>query len=211
MSKIIGIDLGTTNSVVAVMQGGEPVVIPNQEGARTTPSVVAITKIRRTPGRPSGQASGDHQSRKHRVFDQAVYGPPLRRSAGRNQARALQGDEGSARRRARRNFRQDLQPAGNLGDDSSEAEDRRGRFPRRKGDQGRHHRPGLFQRQPAAGHQAGGRDRRPRSAAHHQRAHRGGAGLRPRQEEGRNHRRVRPRRRHVRYFRSSKSAKASSK
>ncbi|MGC1829683.1 MAG: molecular chaperone DnaK, partial [Candidatus Acidiferrales bacterium] len=44
MSKIIGIDLGTTNSVVAVMQGGEPVVIPNQEGARTTPSVVGITK-----------------------------------------------------------------------------------------------------------------------------------------------------------------------
>ena len=44
MSKIIGIDLGTTNSVVAVMQGGEPVVIPNQEGTRTTPSVVAITK-----------------------------------------------------------------------------------------------------------------------------------------------------------------------
>src|SRR5271154_2411455 len=44
MSKIIGIDLGTTNSVVAVMQGGEPTVIPNQEGARTTPSVVGITK-----------------------------------------------------------------------------------------------------------------------------------------------------------------------
>src|SRR5882724_7142014 len=44
MGKIIGIDLGTTNSVVAVMQGGEPTVIPNQEGARTTPSVVGITK-----------------------------------------------------------------------------------------------------------------------------------------------------------------------
>jgi molecular chaperone DnaK len=44
MSKIIGIDLGTTNSVVAVMQGGEAVVIPNQEGGRTTPSVVGITK-----------------------------------------------------------------------------------------------------------------------------------------------------------------------
>ena len=44
MSKIIGIDLGTTNSVVAVMQGGEPTVIPNQEGARTTPSVVGFTK-----------------------------------------------------------------------------------------------------------------------------------------------------------------------
>ena len=44
MSKIIGIDLGTTNSVVAVMEGGQPVVIPNQEGGRTTPSVVGFTK-----------------------------------------------------------------------------------------------------------------------------------------------------------------------
>jgi len=44
MTKIIGIDLGTTNSVVAVVQGGEPVVIPDQEGARTTPSVVGITR-----------------------------------------------------------------------------------------------------------------------------------------------------------------------
>ena len=44
MSKVVGIDLGTTNSVVAVMEGGKPVVIPNKEGLRTTPSVVAYTK-----------------------------------------------------------------------------------------------------------------------------------------------------------------------
>src|ERR1051326_2464744 len=44
MSKIIGIDLGTTNSVVAVMEGGEPKVVPNEEGGRTTPSVVSFSK-----------------------------------------------------------------------------------------------------------------------------------------------------------------------
>ena len=54
MGKIIGIDLGTTNSCVAVMEGGQPTVITNTEGARTTPSVVAFTKTgERLVGEPA--------------------------------------------------------------------------------------------------------------------------------------------------------------
>ena len=54
MAKILGIDLGTTNSCMAVMEGGEPAVLENSEGARTTPSVVAFTK---TGERVVGQAA----------------------------------------------------------------------------------------------------------------------------------------------------------
>jgi len=54
MGRIIGIDLGTTNSCVAVMEGGEPVVIQNEEGQRTTPSMVAFTdKDERLVGQPA--------------------------------------------------------------------------------------------------------------------------------------------------------------
>ena len=59
MGKVIGIDLGTTNSVVAIMEGTEPKVLTNEEGARTTPSVVAFGKDGETmvgqAGTPPGQ------------------------------------------------------------------------------------------------------------------------------------------------------------
>ena len=58
-NKIIGIDLGTTNSVVSVMEGGEPVVITNAEGARTTPSVVAFT--------PEGERLAGMPAKRHAV------------------------------------------------------------------------------------------------------------------------------------------------
>ena len=54
MAKVLGIDLGTTNSCMAVMEGGDPAVLENSEGARTTPSVVAFTK---TGERLVGQAA----------------------------------------------------------------------------------------------------------------------------------------------------------
>ncbi len=62
MGKVIGIDLGTTNSCMAIMEGGEAKVLTNSEGNRTTPSVVGICQGRGAPGWPVSQTPGCDQS-----------------------------------------------------------------------------------------------------------------------------------------------------
>ena len=134
MSKIIGIDLGTTNSVVAVMEGGEPVVITNPEGSRITPSVVGFTK---TGERLVGQVAKR----------QAVTNPEntvfsIKRFMGRkfdevNEEMKMVPYRGRARverRRAHQGRRQGVLAAGDLRDDPAEAEAGGRGVPRPAGD-----------------------------------------------------------------------------
>ena len=200
MSKIIGIDLGTTNSVVAVMEGGEPVVITNPEGSRITPSVVGFAKsgerlvgqvakrqavtnpentvfsIKRFMGRKHDEVSEEMKMVPYTVERAPQWGCPDQSRWGT------------------------LRPAASLRDGSAEAETGRRGLSRAAGHQGGDHRAGVFQRCAAAGHQRGGRHRRPRGDADRQRADRRGAGLWPRQEEGRDDCRLRLRRRHLRHL-----------
>ena len=114
MSKIIGIDLGTTNSVVAVMEGGEPVVITNPEGSRLTPSVVAFTK--------SGERLVGQVAKRQAVTNPENTIFSIKRFMGRRPRRGQRGDEdgavhggvGAERRRARQDRRQGIRAAGDL-------------------------------------------------------------------------------------------------
>ena len=144
-----------------------------------------IYRRRRAARRPAGQAPGRDQPGQHLLRHQAPDRPALRRPDGGEgqEPRPLQDRQGPERRRLGRGPRQAvfagadlrLHPAEDEGDGRGQA--------RRDHHAGRHHRPRLLQRRPAPGHQGRRQDRRPRGAAHHQRADRGGARLRPRQEE----------------------------
>ena len=204
MGKIIGIDLGTTNSVVAVMEGGEPTVIASAEGGRTVPSVVAFTKTgERLVGQLAKRQAVTNPTNTvysiKRFMGRRWDDPEVKRSKDlvpykvEKDAKS-DGVAVDARRR------QELHAARDQRDDPAEAQDRRGGLPRREGHRGGHHRPGLLRRHPAPGDQGRRPHRRPRRQADHQRADRLGPGLRPRQEGRREDRRLRPRRRHVRHL-----------
>jgi len=77
MSKIIGIDLGTTFSAVAVMEAGVPRVLENAEGARTTPSIVAVSKTGERLVGLLAKAPGSHEPKEHDIPDQTLHGPQL--------------------------------------------------------------------------------------------------------------------------------------
>ena len=105
MSKIIGIDLGTTNSVVAVMEGNEPKVIVNAEGSRITPSVVGFAKNgERLVGQVAKRQAVTNPENTD-LLDQALHGPQVRGSQRRDEDGPLQGDPRLQRRRARRSRR----------------------------------------------------------------------------------------------------------
>jgi len=139
MSKIIGIDLGTTNSVVAVMQGGEPTVIPNQEGARTTPSVVAITK--------GGERLVGQVAKRQSITnpENTVYS--IKRFVGR---RFDEVQEEAKRvpykvvKGPHDDVRVELSGKAYTPQELSEAEVRGGRFPRRESNQSGDHRSRIF-------------------------------------------------------------------
>ncbi len=122
MSKIIGIDLGTTNSCVAVMEGGDPVVIPNAEGNRTTPSVVAFSK--------SGERLVGQVAKRQAITNPANTVFSIKRFMGRKFSEVTEEMKmvpftvvaGPERRRARKGGRQGVLAAGDLRDDPREAE-----------------------------------------------------------------------------------------
>ena len=177
MPKAVGIDLGTTNSVVSVLEAGDPVVIPNAEGSRTTPSVVAFAK--------NGEVLVGEVAKRQAITNPDRTIRSVKRHMGTNWTIDIDGKAYTSQEISARTL--------------DEAQARRRGLPGRHRHPGRHHRARLLRRRPAHRHQGGRPDRRPRGAAHHQRAHRGGAGLRPRQGGHRpDHPRVRPRRRHLR-------------
>ena len=186
MAKVLGIDLGTTNSCMAVMEGGEPTVLENSEGKRTTPSVVAFTKtgerivgdaakrqavtnsrntiysIKRFMGRKFDEVQEELKRVPYKVV-KAANGDATWKSRSRGNTKHLSPPEISAM------ILQIESRCGTAGGENHASG---------------HNGSGLFQRFTTTGDEGCGTDRRPRSVAHHQRADGGIARLRTGQEKG---------------------------
>ena len=190
MPKAVGIDLGTTNSVVAVLEAGDPVVIPNAEGGRTTPSVVAFAK--------NGEVLVGEVAKRQAITNPERTIRSVKRHMGTNWTIDIDGKDYTAQEisaRILRKLKRDAEAY--LGDTVTQAVITV---------------PAYFDDAQRTATKEAGADRRPRGAAHHQRAHRGGAGLRPRQGGRRpDDPRLRPRRRHLRRVACSRSATACSR
>ena len=198
MAIAVGIDLGTTNSVIAATEGGKPTVIPNAEGSRTTPSVVAFT--------PQGERLVGQLARRQAILNPKGTIYSAKRFIGRRYDEVaselnavsfdvVPGPDGAVRFKIQGKL---YAPGGDLRAGAAQARRGRVEVPRREGHRGGHHGAGLLQRRPAPGDQGRRPDRRARGAAHHQRAHRRGARLRPGQEGQRDGAGLRPGRRDVR-------------
>lgn len=156
MGKIIGIDLGTTNSCMAVMEGGEPVVIPNAEGMRTTPSVVAFTK--------DGERLVGEIAKRQAVANPEHTVISIKREMGSDHRVKIEGKEYTPQEISAMIL--------------TKLKNERGKISRRKDYGSGHHRSRLLHRLPASGDQGRGQDCGARSQTYHQRTHRGGACLR---------------------------------
>jgi len=173
MAKVIGIDLGTTNSCVAVMEGKNPKVIENAEGARTTPSIVAFTADGETlVGQPAKRQAVTNPENTFfaikRLIGRRMDDPMVAKDKKLVPYNIIKADNGDAWVESRgKKYSPSQISAYTLT---------------------KMNRPGLLQRLAAPGHQGRRQDRRPRSAAHHQRADGGSPRLWPRQARGGHHR-----------------------
>ena len=177
MARAVGIDLGTTNSVVAVLEGGDPVVVANSEGSRTTPSVVAFAR--------NGEVLVGQPAKNQAVTNVDRTIRSVKRHIGTDWSVDIDGKSYTAQEISARileKLKRDAEAY--LGEDITDAVITV---------------PAYFNDAQRQATEGGRPDRRTQRAAHRQRAHRGRPGLRPGQgRQGTDHPGLRPRWRHVR-------------